>query len=119
VQLADGAQDVNPEEILATVRTQLADYKVPERLRFVKKIPRNTLGKIDRNVLVSMIQERKKAGAPDAPCAAHMMAVQRSKHTHLARVAITVVTSFSILNDNRSRHPNLAFAAIAALRFEK
>ena len=42
-------------DILASSRTQLADYKVPERLKVVDELPRNTLGKIDRRSAVSIL----------------------------------------------------------------
>jgi long-chain acyl-CoA synthetase len=63
VQLAVDTRSVTPEEILATVRTQLADYKVPERLMIVKKIPRNALGKIDRDLLGSNPARERKQGS--------------------------------------------------------
>jgi long-chain acyl-CoA synthetase len=53
VQLADGAQSVDLNEILAFANERLADYKVPETLEIVNKIPRNTLGKIDRQLLLT------------------------------------------------------------------
>lgn len=48
VQLADSAQSVDRNEILAFAAERLADYKVPETLEIVGEIPRNALGKIDR-----------------------------------------------------------------------
>jgi long-chain acyl-CoA synthetase len=57
VQLADRAQSVDLNEILAFATERLADYKVPETLEIVDKIPRNTLGKIDRQLLLTMISE--------------------------------------------------------------
>jgi long-chain acyl-CoA synthetase len=54
VQLADSAQSVDLDEILAFVTERLADYKVPETLEIVDKIPCNTLGKIDRQLLLAM-----------------------------------------------------------------
>jgi long-chain acyl-CoA synthetase len=54
VQLADGAQSVDVNEILAFAAERLADYKVPETLEIANKIPRNTLGKIDRQLLLTM-----------------------------------------------------------------
>ena len=53
VQVADGAQRVDVCEILAFAAERLADYKVPETLEIVDKIPRNTLGKIDRQLLLT------------------------------------------------------------------
>ena len=55
VQLADGAQSVDLNEILAFASERLADYKVPEALEIVDKIPRNALGKIDRQLLLAMV----------------------------------------------------------------
>ncbi|MBV8353295.1 MAG: hypothetical protein JOZ21_13575, partial [Verrucomicrobia bacterium] len=46
------AQSIDLTEILAFARERLADYKVPETLEIVDKIPRNTLGKIDRQLLL-------------------------------------------------------------------
>jgi acyl-CoA synthetase (AMP-forming)/AMP-acid ligase II len=57
VQLADGAQSVDLNEILTFATERLADYKVPETLEIVDKIPRNTLGKIDRQLSLTMISE--------------------------------------------------------------
>jgi long-chain acyl-CoA synthetase len=57
VQLADSAQSVDLNEILAFATERLADYKVPETLEIVDKVPRNTLGKIDRQLLLTMISE--------------------------------------------------------------
>ena len=57
VQLADSAQSVDLNEILAFATERLADYKVPETLEIVDRIPRNTLGKIDRQLLLTMISE--------------------------------------------------------------
>jgi acyl-CoA synthetase (AMP-forming)/AMP-acid ligase II len=61
VQLEPDAQNVKLADILATTKSQLADYKVPEQLKIIDKIPRNALGKIDRAVLVSMIQQKNNS----------------------------------------------------------
>jgi long-chain acyl-CoA synthetase len=53
VQVPDGAQRVDLSEILAFATERLADYKVPETLKIVDKIPRNPLGKIDRRLLLT------------------------------------------------------------------
>ena len=57
VQLADDAQSADLNEILVFATERLADYKVPESLEIIDKMPRNTLGKIDRQLLLSMISE--------------------------------------------------------------
>ena len=53
VQLQHDTHSDIVNEILDAARLQLADYKLPERLQVVAAIPRNALGKIDRNLLVS------------------------------------------------------------------
>ena len=53
VQLADSAQSEDLDGILAFATQRLADYKVPETFKIVDKIPRNTLGKIDRQLLLT------------------------------------------------------------------
>jgi long-chain acyl-CoA synthetase len=59
VQLANGmTQTVTPNEIQAHVSQRLADYKVPESLTIVPEIPRNALGKIDRNLLLTMLSDQ-------------------------------------------------------------
>ena len=59
VQLADSAQSVVLNEILDFATERLADYKVPETLDIVGQIPRNALGKVDRQLLLTMISERQ------------------------------------------------------------
>ena len=53
MQLADSAQSEDLDGILAFATQRLADYKVPETFKIVDKIPRNTLGKIDRQLLLA------------------------------------------------------------------
>jgi long-chain acyl-CoA synthetase len=55
VQLADSVFGVDLNEILAFATKRLADYKVPETLEIIDHIPRNTLGKIDRRLILTMI----------------------------------------------------------------
>jgi hypothetical protein len=38
----------------------LAAYKVPEDLRILKAIPRNALGKVDRNMLLTLASDSPK-----------------------------------------------------------
>jgi acyl-CoA synthetase (AMP-forming)/AMP-acid ligase II len=62
VQLSACAPSVEPDEILDFATERLADYKVPETLQIVDQIPRNTLGKIDRQSVLTMILNY---GSPD------------------------------------------------------
>jgi acyl-CoA synthetase (AMP-forming)/AMP-acid ligase II len=55
-------RDVLVCDILAYAKRQLADYKVPERLEVVARIPTTTLGKVDRASAVALISDAKAAG---------------------------------------------------------
>ena len=48
-----GAPDAQPDEagIIATLKTKLAGYKVPKRIHFVDALPRNAMGKVQKNQL--------------------------------------------------------------------
>jgi len=43
------------KDIRSFLAERLADYKIPEQLKIVSEIPRNALGKIDRNALSSLL----------------------------------------------------------------
>jgi long-chain acyl-CoA synthetase len=45
---------VTEEELRSHARTFLADYKVPERIRFVRELPRTFTGKLDRRALAEL-----------------------------------------------------------------
>jgi long-chain acyl-CoA synthetase len=49
-------------DILAGIRSQLADYKVPEWLQVVDEIPRNANGKIDRGTLRALMMRTAVVG---------------------------------------------------------
>ena len=51
VQLADGAAAVPEDELKALCAASLARYKIPERVHFVERVPRNSLGKIVKREL--------------------------------------------------------------------
>jgi acyl-CoA synthetase (AMP-forming)/AMP-acid ligase II len=76
VQLETGIPSTALDGILATVRAQLADYKVPEWLMAVDAIPRNALGKVARTSLAVMakahtnITHQRRAIRRDLPEAA-------------------------------------------------
>jgi long-chain acyl-CoA synthetase len=61
VCLAAGWSQYLIDDVLASARAQLADYKVPEALQVIAEIPRNTLGKVDRASLRSL----PPAGVPE------------------------------------------------------
>jgi long-chain acyl-CoA synthetase len=58
VQLSSDAGDAAFADILRDTRKQLADYKAPERLWAVDRVPRNSLGKVDRRAAASAMLGR-------------------------------------------------------------
>jgi malonyl-CoA/methylmalonyl-CoA synthetase len=42
---------VNPDAILATLKSKLANFKIPKRCVIVDELPRNTMGKVQKNLL--------------------------------------------------------------------
>ena len=57
VKLASGTKETVIAEILQSVAKRLASYKVPEDLKVLDALPRNALGKVDRNLSQAMICE--------------------------------------------------------------
>jgi malonyl-CoA/methylmalonyl-CoA synthetase len=45
-----GAQATEPE-IIAALKGKLANFKIPKRVYFVQELPRNAMGKVQKNVL--------------------------------------------------------------------
>jgi len=39
------------EELIATLKTQIANFKVPKQIFFVDELPRNSMGKVQKNLL--------------------------------------------------------------------
>src|SRR5258708_1884096 len=62
VKLVSRMKDTVVSEILRSVATRLASYKVPETLETLDELPRNALSKVDRNRLQAMATEAGKAG---------------------------------------------------------
>ncbi len=46
-----GAAALEEDQIRKTLAAELARYKVPKRVFFVARLPRNSMGKIEKNVL--------------------------------------------------------------------
>ena len=47
----DGSAEVTEEQITAVSREHLAGFKVPRRVLFLDELPRNTMGKVQKNLL--------------------------------------------------------------------
>jgi long-chain acyl-CoA synthetase len=58
VQLPNGVGYAALGDILTDAKQQLADYKAPERLFVVDRVPRNALGKVDRRAAAMAILDR-------------------------------------------------------------
>jgi malonyl-CoA/methylmalonyl-CoA synthetase len=42
---------LNAEEMIATLKTQIANFKIPKRVEIVSDLPRNAMGKVQKNIL--------------------------------------------------------------------
>jgi long-chain acyl-CoA synthetase len=76
VQLKPGVGISALDSVLANVKAQLADYKVPEWLIVVDEVPRNPLGKIDRKLAAAVLADRRPVVAARGrdgrhPCRRH------------------------------------------------
>jgi malonyl-CoA/methylmalonyl-CoA synthetase len=47
-------------DVIASVKNQLANFKVPKRVYFVDELPRNTMGKVQKNILRTQFTDQKK-----------------------------------------------------------
>ncbi|WP_439518765.1 malonate--CoA ligase [Hydrogenophaga sp.] len=50
VTVKPGAE-VKPDEVVASLKSRLANFKIPKRCFVVDELPRNTMGKVQKNVL--------------------------------------------------------------------
>ena len=48
---APGVESPTEQQIIATLKDSLANYKVPKRVFFLPELPRNTMGKVQKNLL--------------------------------------------------------------------
>ena len=53
VVIAKPGEQVDAEKILAALKTMLANFKVPKRCYVVQELPRNAMGKVQKNLLRS------------------------------------------------------------------
>ena len=61
IRVGDRDAGVDEAGVLAALRIQLAAYKLPKRIHFVDELPRNAMGKVQKN----LIRDRLAAGASD------------------------------------------------------
>ena len=58
VVLDRNPQALSESAVIAHLKTQLANYKVPKRIHFVSDLPRNAMGKVQKNLLREQLAER-------------------------------------------------------------
>lgn len=51
VKRAPGRRDIDAATIIAGCKTELANFKVPKHVHFIDELPRNTMGKVQKNAL--------------------------------------------------------------------
>ena len=51
VVIAKSGASLVPDAILADLKSQLANFKIPKRCFVVPELPRNTMGKVQKNLL--------------------------------------------------------------------
>jgi malonyl-CoA/methylmalonyl-CoA synthetase len=63
VVVAENGQAPSEAEIIATLRADLASYKLPKRVVFVDALPRNTMAKVQKNILRERYSDLYQAAA--------------------------------------------------------
>lgn len=61
VQLTPAAEAFDPRAAIVTLKRLLAGYKVPKRIEVISEMPRNTLGKIQKNLLKQRFDDHSGA----------------------------------------------------------
>lgn len=56
IVVAKAGATVSPEAVLASLKAQLANFKIPKRCYVVADLPRNTMGKVQKNLLRQQYQ---------------------------------------------------------------
>jgi malonyl-CoA/methylmalonyl-CoA synthetase len=51
VVIAKPGATVDPEQVIGALKSQLANFKIPKRCCVVSELPRNTMGKVQKNLL--------------------------------------------------------------------
>jgi malonyl-CoA/methylmalonyl-CoA synthetase len=48
---SDVNQTIDEQALIASLKTQLASYKAPKKIMVIEELPRNTMGKVQKNLL--------------------------------------------------------------------
>ena len=57
VVIAKAGATVDPEKVLSELKKMLANFKIPKRCHVVPELPRNTMGKVQKNLLRAQYQK--------------------------------------------------------------
>jgi malonyl-CoA/methylmalonyl-CoA synthetase len=49
--VTDGSKSLSEVDVVSACRGQLANFKVPKHVVFIESLPRNTMGKVQKNIL--------------------------------------------------------------------
>ena len=60
VVVAKSGQAPSEADLIAALKAEIANFKVPKRVHFVDELPRNAMGKVEKNTL----RQRYSAGSP-------------------------------------------------------
>ena len=63
VKRRDGAGALDAEAVIAGARAQLAGFKTPKQVVFVDDLPRNSMGKVQKNLLRETYRDAFRAEA--------------------------------------------------------
>jgi malonyl-CoA/methylmalonyl-CoA synthetase len=63
VVIAKPGSRLEPKNILATLKTMLANFKIPKRCYVVSELPRNAMGKVQKNLLRAQYGDPTSTGA--------------------------------------------------------
>ncbi|MBL4666667.1 MAG: fatty acid--CoA ligase, partial [Sneathiella sp.] len=55
--VADGSHDIDEASVMAFVKDKLANFKVPKQVFIIKELPRNTMGKVQKNELRKIVEQ--------------------------------------------------------------
>jgi len=56
--IKDGTATVDEENIIEFVKNKLANFKVPKQVFFLSELPRNTMGKVQKNELRNLVEDK-------------------------------------------------------------
>jgi len=51
IVIAKAGARLEPDQLIGTLKSQLANFKIPKRCFVVDALPRNTMGKVQKNLL--------------------------------------------------------------------